>query len=160
MSQRLHHGRLIASVADVVDAIDLLPHFELAAIPVLDNSERPAEWPTVRRRLRAEGIRHEQHRGVLLLESGELDHLSAAGLFHGTDELFLCSQWNEEFEGFPGRITSDTLDFSEGTPLGLEEWMLDSGCLLALGDGDGLNYATLDRELAQRLIDRYKPALR
>ena len=35
MSQRLHHGRLIASVSDVVDAgIDLLPHFQLAAIPV------------------------------------------------------------------------------------------------------------------------------
>ena len=35
VSERLHHGTLLGSVSDVVDAgIDLLPHFELAAIPV------------------------------------------------------------------------------------------------------------------------------
>src|SRR5262245_55029188 len=98
MTDRLHHGRLIATVSEVVDGIDLLPHFELAAIPLLENAERPAEWPAVRRRLRAEGIRTMQHRGVLLLEPGELDRFSAVGLFRGMDELFLCSQWNDEFE--------------------------------------------------------------
>jgi hypothetical protein len=159
MSERLHHGRLIATVADVVDAgIDLLPHFELAAVPVLDNAERPAEWPTVRRRLRAEGIRYKEHRGVLLLEPGELDRLSAAGFFRGTDELFLSAEWNDEFESFPGRITSDGQDFSVSTPLGLEEWILDSGCLLALGDGSGLNFATPDPELSERLRARFKSA--
>lgn len=159
MSERLHHGRLIASVADLVDAgIDLLPHFQLAVIPVLDNAERPAEWPMVRRRLRAEGIRYHEHRGALLLESGDLDLLSTAGFFRGTDELYLCPEWNDEFESFPGRITSDVHDFNEGTPLGLEEWLLDSGCLLAVGDGEGLNFATLDPALAKRLHARFKPA--
>ena len=158
MTHRLQHGRLIATVADVVDAgIDLLPHFELAAIPVLDNAERPGEWPAVRRRLRAEGIRAERHRGVLLLEPGELDRFSSVGLFRGTDELILCAKWNDEFESFPGRITSDIQDFNESTPLGLEEWMLDTGCLLVLGDGDGLNFATLDPELCERLRARFKP---
>ena len=159
MSEPLHHGRLIASVADVVDAgIDLLPHFELAAIPVLDNAERPAEWPAVRRRLRAEGIRTQEHRGVLLLLPGELDRFSSVGLLRGMDELLLCARWDDELESFPGRITSDHADFNESTPLGLEEWMLDAGCLLALGDGNGLNFATLDRELAERLRARFKPA--
>jgi hypothetical protein len=68
------------------------------------------------------------------------------------------AQWNDEFESFPGRITSDVLDFNEGTPLGLEEWLLDSDCILAAGDGDGLNFATLDPELAERLRARFKPA--
>jgi hypothetical protein len=159
MSDRLHHGRLIATVADVVDAgFDLLPDFQLAAIPVLDNAERPAEWPVVRRRLRAEGIRHHEHRGVLLLESGDLDLLGNSGFLRGMDELYLCAEWNDEFEAFPGRITSDAQDFNEGSPLGLEEWMIDSGCLLAAGDGDGLNFATLDLVLADRLRARFKPA--
>jgi len=159
MSERMHHGRLIATISEVVDAgIDLLPDFELAAIPVLDNAERPAEWPQLLRRLRAEGIRYESHRGVLLLESGELDHVSTAGFFRGTDELYLCAKWNDELEPFPGRITSDLLDFNESTPLGLEEWLLDSGCLLAVGDGDGLNFGTLDKALAERLRARFKPA--
>jgi len=159
MSERLHHGRLVATVADVVDAgIDLLPHFELAAIPVLDNAERPAEWPEVRRRLRAEGIRSKEHRGVLLLVPGELDRLSGAGFFHGLDELLLCAEWNDEFETFPGRITGDVHDFNLESPLGLEEWMIDAGCLLALGDGNGLNFAALDAELAARLNQRFRPS--
>lgn len=159
MSERLHHGRLAARVADVVDAgVDLLPHFELAAIPLLDGAERPGEWPAVRRRIRAEGIRVADHRGVLLLTPGELDRLSTSGFFNGIDELFLVAEWNDEFEAFPGRVSSDLHDFNEGTPLGLEEWMVDAGCLLALGDGVGLNFATLDFELTRRLQTRFKTA--
>lgn len=161
MSDRLHHGRLKATISDVLDAgVDLLPPFELAAIAVLDGAERPAEWPAVRRRLRAEGIRAASHRGVLLVAPGELDRASSAGLFTGTDELYLTSEWNDELEPFPGRITPDVADFGEETPLGLEEWMLDSGAVLALGDGDGLNFATLDAALAERLRARFAPAKR
>jgi hypothetical protein len=160
LSDRLHHGRLKASVADVVDlGLDVLPHYELAAIPLLDGAERPAEWPEVKRRFRAEGIRVATHRGVLLLEPGELDRCASVGVLNGNDELFLCSEWNDEFEAFPGRVSSDTQDFNEGTPLGLEEWMIDTGCLLVLGDGAGLNFATLDDSLADRLRARF-PAVR
>ena len=158
MTERLHHACLIASVAAVVDAgLELLPDFELAAIPLLDGQERPAEWPNVKRRLRAEGIRVVEHRGVLLLTPGELDQFGVLGLFTGNDELLLASEWNDEFESFPGRLTTETQNFNETTPLGLEEWMLDAGCVLALGDGQGLNFATLDPELAERLRARFKP---
>src|SRR5262245_4137697 len=158
MTERLLHGCLQASVADVVEAgLELLPDFELAAIPVLDAQERPAEWPTVRRRLRAEGIRVVEHRGVLLLAPGELDQFGSIGLFTGNDELLLVTEWNEEFESFPGRLTTDSHNFGEATPLGLEEWMMDAGCVLALGDGLGLNFATLDAELGARLRARFKP---
>src|SRR5437899_1660203 len=75
MGDRLFHGSLKASIVDVVDAgVDLLPHFELAAIPLVNGIERPAEWPEIRRRLLAEGIRAERHRGVILLEpAGRLE---------------------------------------------------------------------------------------
>jgi hypothetical protein len=158
VSELIHHDRLIGTVADVVDAgIELLPDYELAAIPVLENAERPAEWPAVRRRLRAEGIRTTVHRGVLLLEPGELDRFSSVGFFQGASELFLCAEWNDEFEPFPGRVSSDLNDFNEGTPLGLEEWMHDTRCLLAVGDGNGLNFACPDPDLAARLRKRFKP---
>ena len=138
--------------------LDVLPHYEMAVIPLLDGAERPAEWPEVRRRLRAEGVRTRSHRGVLLLEPGELDRFASVGLLNGNDELLLCSEWHDEFESFPGRLVGESLDFNEGTPLGLEEWMVDSGCLLALGDGAGLNFATLDTTLAERLRARFKTA--
>ena len=159
MSERLHHGRLVATVADVVDAgVDLVAHFELGAVPLLDGHERPGELPAVRRRLRAEGIRAREHRGVLLLAPGELDQFSSVGMLAGNDEVYFCSEWNDEFESFPGRIGSDAHDFKVTTPLGLEEWMIDVGCLLALGDGNGLNFATLDKALATRLRARFKIA--
>ena len=132
----------------------------MAAVPVLDGTDRPGEWPAVRRRLRAEGIRALQHRGVLLLPPGELDQCASVGLFRGFDEVYLCAEWNDEFEVFPGRITSDLADFREATPLGLEDWMLEATCLLAVGDGDGLNFATPDAELADRLRARFKTVRR
>jgi hypothetical protein len=138
--------------------MDLLPDYDLAAIPLLDGMERPGEEPAVRRRLRAEGIRVREHRGVLLLEPGELEHFSAVGFLNGTDEVFLVAEWNDELEPFPGRIAADALDFNEGTPLGLEEWMLDSGCLLAAGGGRGVNYATFAADLHERLRRRFKLA--
>ena len=95
---------------------------------------------------------------MLLLEPGELDRFSSVGFFHGNDELILSAQWNEEFESFPGRLASEAHDFNEETPLGLEEWILDSHSVLALGDGDGLNFATLDGGLADRLRARFKLA--
>jgi len=157
----LHHGRLTASIPDVIDAgVDVLPLFELAAIPVLDGAERPGEWPEVKRRLRFEGIKVKQHRGVLLLEPGELERFSSVGLFDGSSELLLCTEWNDEFESFPGRVASDLQNFTEGTPLGLEEWMADAGCVLALGDGPGLNFATPSAELADRLQSLFRPARR
>lgn len=158
MTDRLLHGRVDGTVAAVVDSgIELIPDFELAAIPLLDGQERPAEWPTVRRRLRAEGIRVVEHRGVLLLAPGELDQFGSVGLFTGNDELLLVSEWNDEFESFPGRLNTESHNFSEVTPLGLEEWMMDAGCVLALGDGHGLNFATLDAELSARIRARFKP---
>ena len=66
MSDRIYHGRLHATVSEVVDAVDLLPHYELAAIAVLEGQERPGEEPAVRRRLRSEGIRPREHRGLQL----------------------------------------------------------------------------------------------
>jgi hypothetical protein len=157
VSARLQHGRLKATISSLLDAgLDLIPHFEMAVIPVLDAADRPAEWPEIRRRLMAEGIRAKTHRGAFLLTPGELDVFASVGLFHGIDELALCSEWNEELEPFPGRISSDQVDFNESTPLGLEEWMADAGCLLALGDGDGLNFATPDSELAARLSKQFR----
>lgn len=158
MSERLYFGRLQATVAEVVDAGDLLPVFELAAVAVLEGQERPGEEPAIRRRLRAEGVRPTEHRGTLLLDPGELEHCASVGLFGGSDELYIGAEWNDEFEAFPGRVGSEAVDFREGTPLGLEEWMLDVQCVVVLGDGTALNYATTSAEVNEKLLGRYKPA--
>ncbi len=156
----MYHGRLHATVSDVVDAIDLLPHYELAAIAVLEGQERPGEEPAVRRRLRAEGIRPREHRGALLVEPGEMERVSSAGLLRGGDEVFFSLEWNDEFEPYPTRVAADSVDFREVLPLGLEDWMRETSCVLAVGDGGGLNYATSSLELHERLSKRFPPARR
>jgi hypothetical protein len=158
VGDRLYFGKLHATIAEVVDAGDVLPEYELAAIAVLEGQERPGEEPAVRRRLRAEGIPPTEHRGALLLDPGELERFSSVGLLAGGDEVFFASEWNDEFEPFPGRISADLTDFREGTPLGLEEWMVHAHCVLVLGDGAGLNYATLSRDLDEKMNARCKPA--
>lgn len=160
MSERLYFGRLHATVSEVIEASDLLPHYELAALSVLEGQERPGEEPAVRRRLRAEGIRPTEHRGTLLLDAGELERSCDVGLLSGGDEVYLANEWKDEFEPFPGRVSADSVNFSEGTPLGLEEWMLDVGCFLVLGDGGALNYATTLATLHERLQARFPPARR
>lgn len=160
MSTTIHFGRLRASISDIVDAGDLLPDYELAAIPVLEGVDRPGEEPATRRRLRAEGIRPTEHRGALLLDPGELERFSSVGLFTGTDEVLFSKRWDDEFEPYPGRITTDLLDFADGVPLGLEEWMADTQTILVMGDGKGLNYATSDAALHERLQTRFAPARR
>ena len=154
MTNELRFGRLVATVADVVDSgIDVLPHFEMAAITMLEAVEHPGEFPEIRRRLRAEGIRTAAHRGALLLTPGDLERAASAGMLAGSDEIYLCEEWNEEFEPFPGRVASE--DFNKGTPLGLDEWVLDAHCMLALGDAAGVNFATYDSDLAARLRARF-----
>ena len=160
MSERIYYGRLDATVSQVVDAVDLLPDYELAAIAVLEGQERPGEEPAVRRRLRSEGIRPREHRGALLVDPGEMERFSSAGLLGGLDEVFFSTEWNDEFEPYPTRVTADSVDFREGLPLGLEDWMLEARCVLALGDGPGLNYATPSQELHERLSQRFRPARR
>jgi hypothetical protein len=157
MPSDLLFGSLRASVADVVDAgIDVLPHFEMAAISMIEGVEHPGEFPEIRRRLRGEGIRTLVHRGVLLLKPIDLERAVAAGALSGSDEIYLCEEWNEEFEPFPGRVAGD--DFAKGTPLGLDEWMIDARCLLALGDAVGVNFATHSADLETRLRGRFPAA--
>lgn len=160
MSEHIFHGRLHASVSELIDAGDLLPHFELAAIAVLEGQERPGEEPAVRRRMRSEGIRPREHRGTLLMDPHELERCSTAGFLSGGDEVFLSTEWNEELEPYPSRISADHSDFREGLPLGLADWMSETHCVLALGDGGSLNYATTSEELHERLQARFKPARR
>ena len=161
MSDRIYCGRLSSSISDVMEAgLELLPHFEMAAMPLMDSIERPGEEPAIRRRLRSEGLRARHHRGTLLFEPGDMDRLATSGMLSGADELFLMPEWNDEFETFPGRVTPDVHDFNHGSPLGLEEWMVDSGCILVMGDGVGLNYATLSQDLHDKLRAQFKPAKR
>ena len=144
MTERLLHGCLKASVADVVEAgLELLPDFELAAIPMLDGQERPAEVPTVRRRLRAEGIRVVEHRGVLLLTARDLQYRATrfASAILGTavvfTMVFLMTGVTEQFHREPREVVR---------VLGSDAWLLREGASGAFTSSE-----TLPTDVARRI---------
>ena len=67
----------------------------------------------------------------------------------GFDEIWLCDEIPRS--GKPGdfRLTSEVRLGSESPP-GMAQWMLRAPCRAGLGDGDGLNFATFDDQLAGR----------
>jgi hypothetical protein len=74
------------------------------------------------------------------------------GVLTGFDEVWVHG--NElptiSLETAPS-ATSDGVSFSPGVPAGLADAMDATDCILVLGDGCGLNYATLDDRIAERL---------
>lgn len=73
-------------------------------------------------------------------------------LFTGFDEVWLFAgpPPGQDLATLP-RATSDGADFSERLPEELTEAMDATRCILILGDGCGLNYATTDTRLAEGL---------
>jgi hypothetical protein len=44
-------------------------------------------------------------------------------------------------------------DLGEGVPNEVADWMWRSGCVVGLGDGEGLNYVTFDEGVARQLSE-------
>lgn len=66
----------------------------------------------------------------------------------GFDEIWLCDAVPTTGKPERFRFTSD-VSLGPEPPTGLADWMCESTCRAGLGDGDGLNFATFDAELAR-----------
>ena len=140
LTERLHHGRLVATVSDVVDAgIDLLPTFAMGVVPVLDGAGPPRRvadgTPAAPRR----GIRARQHRGVLLLEPGTRPLLVGRPVPRRVRAVPVSRverRVRSRFRVACRRTCRTSARARRFGPRGVD---VDSGCVLALGDGDGLN---------------------
>jgi hypothetical protein len=44
-------------------------------------------------------------------------------------------------------------NLSDEVPNEVAEWMYRSGCVVGLGDGEGLNYVTIDEDVARQLSE-------
>jgi hypothetical protein len=76
-------------------------------------------------------------------------------LLFGYDEVWLFAATPHRGKPVPFTITSDTRD--EPMSAELIDWMVTSGCLAGLGDGEGLRYVTFDETLAGSWQARWSP---
>lgn len=85
-----------------------------------------------------------------------IDHLRialAAEAFTGFDEVWMIAgpPPATDLASMP-RATSESTDFSSGVPDGLSSTMKETNCVLILGDGCGLNYATTSQQIEDALV--------
>jgi hypothetical protein len=141
-------------IADLVaDSPEFIESFPFALITSLDSSP-PTSLTNVRRAL-AEHVDEEFREvgsGVLL--SGQQTVLLARKylLFTHFDEVWLFREAPMEPKPEGVRIVAP-YNLSEEVPTEVANWMRRSGCIVGLGDGDGLNYVTVDERVARQLAE-------
>ncbi|KAA3611940.1 MAG: hypothetical protein DWQ01_07610 [Planctomycetota bacterium] len=97
-------------------------------------------------------VNHDTLNSNVFLTLKDLKDFPLDQLFAGFDEVwvFIDSPPHKNLNGLP-TATSETTDFSEAFPRELNKAFEQHGCLLILGDGCGLNFATTSKKIAQSL---------
>jgi hypothetical protein len=119
-----------------------------ALISMVDSTPRVSELPSLVPLLQRLGRWYSTIGGDVVVEVPTLMALIDDHEFlSGFDEVWLLDELPTSGKPEELRITSDTPLESE-VPSGLAEWMAGSSCRAGLGDGDGLNFVTVDPDFA------------
>ena len=140
-------------IADLVEEHpEFVESFPFALVTSLDSSS-PSSLPNVRRAL-AEHVDGFQEVGSGVLLSGEQLILLARRylLFTHFDEVWLFREAPMVSKPEEVSIVAP-YDLGEEVPPEVADWMGRSGCVVGLGDGDGLNYVTVDERVARQLAE-------
>ena len=154
-SGSLHAGyKKDSFIADLVaERPEFIESFPFVLITSLDSSP-PTSLTNVQRAL-VEYVDQFREVGSGFLLSGQQTVLLARKylLFTHFDEVWLFRE--APMEPKPEEVSIVALyDLSEEVPPEVADWMWRSGCVVGLGDGDGLNYVAVDERIA-RLLSEY-----
>jgi hypothetical protein len=141
-------------IADLVaEHPELIESFPFALITSLDSSP-PTSLTNVRRRALTEHVDEFREVGSGVVLSGRQTVLLRRKylLFTHFDEVWLFREVPIEPKPEGVRIIAP-YNLSEEVPPEVANWMYRSGCIVGLGDGDGLNYVTVDERVARRLSE-------
>lgn len=102
--------------------------------------------------LTSHGLPSNSDDGNVFVSGATLQKAVATGVLTGFDEVwvFLEAPPTECLDEVPS-ATSETTDFANGVPKELRQAIARTHCLLVLGDGSGLNFATTVERIARRL---------
>lgn len=131
---------------------DVLNGEEIAVIRSIDSGD---SQDYLNRALLFHKIKYEVAHGNFYVDAENLWRAIEREVFTGFDEVWI-------YNGVPPQVdlggvrpaTSDGTDFSEGLPMEIAKALDTTHCLLVLGDGCGLNYATQDERIASRILNK------
>src|SRR5918997_3963697 len=141
-------------IADLVsERPEFVKSFPFALITSLDSSP-PTSLANVGRAL-AEHVDEFRQVGSGVLLSGQQTLLLAREypLFTHFDEVWLFGEAPTVGPKPEGVRIVAPCNLGEGVPPEVADWMWRSGCFVGMGDGEGLNYVTVDEGLARRLSE-------
>jgi hypothetical protein len=150
MSNYLHgkiEGVRFCNVARCV--IEKMPEANLIAVRSIDSTVAPE---SIQQILNLHHIPFRKANGNVFLSMDSLLNALSKQIFTGFDEFwfFQGEEPSENLSGLP-RATSDSEDFSASVPVKIAECMRQTGCVLLVGDGNGLNYLTPDGAIVEAL---------
>ena len=140
-------------IADLVaERPGFIESFLFVLITSLDSSP-PTSLTNVLRAL-AEHVDEYREVGSGVLLSGQQTVLLARKylLFTHFDEVWLFGEAPMEPKREGVTIVAPC-NLSEEVPSEVADWMWRSGCVVGLGDGEGLNYVTVDEGVARQLSE-------
>jgi hypothetical protein len=143
----LYYGNVPGDVHDVlVRSDERLPAFKSALIRCLDSDRTPSRLLGLLARYQI--VAGLERTGVVVSKEGLSRAANQRGLFVGFDEVLLFEYGPPKIEVPPDMFLTFTVDFNEALPETLEAFMRETKCVVAFGDGCGLNYATWDGSYA------------
>lgn len=149
----LTHGMIPdGNVSDALHRILRLPwHDRLAVVRSIDSASTTTD---LTKALAFHHIAYDVINGNVCLSAEGLQKAASGGAFTGFDEVWIVagSPPALDLASLPS-ATSDGADFSTDVPEGLSSTMEQINCVLVLGDGCGLNYATTLPQLRDALAE-------
>jgi len=140
---------------DVPAALEAAPSLVVGAgwalLSMVDSCAPVADLPSVAPTLARHGIDPAVVGGSVAVPTRVLPRLADDGFLNGFDEvwLFVDAPVTDK-PATAAHLTSDR-PLREPPASELVEWMGAAGCVIGLGDGDGLNYVTLDVAVAEEI---------
>lgn len=130
-----------------VERLTSLPYILIASV---DSDRTTATMPWVLNRSKADPNWALSLTPLVISGASLVGLLGDSNLFTGFDELWILRE-------VPAIAPPDAAylvaprDFAEEVPVSILQWVEDSQCRLGVGDGDGLNFVSLDLPLARSL---------
>jgi len=140
-------------IADLVsERPEFIESFPFALITSLDSSP-PTSLTNVRRALNEHVDEFwEVGSGILLSGQQTISLAREYLLFTHFDEVWLFREPPMDPKPKGVSIVAPC-DLSEDVPTEVADWIQRSGCVVGLGDGEGLNYVTVDEGIARWLSE-------
>jgi hypothetical protein len=126
-------------------------HDWLAVVRSIDSASTTAE---LTKALAFHHLAYDLINGNVCLSIETLQRAVSSGAFTGFDEVWIVAGSPPAYDlaSLPS-ATSDGADFMSDLPEELSRAMQQTNCVLILGDGCGLNYATTSPQLQEELVE-------